>query len=277
MTNPATRLKDFVTQFTKASSKKSPDEPFVSEEADTISLHFDLHTIQSVMQKSDPDALLLGYTRTMMGFLLFKPAPKSIAMLGLGGGSLAKYCAKYLPDTQFTAIEINPKVIALREKFHIPANSEKFSILQADGANYVANKLEKADVLLVDGYDENGQSTKLCSVGFYDNCYDKLNDGGVMAVNLHGSHIKFGTFTSRIRDSFNDKVVVVDAEKDGNKIAFAYKGRDFPLSEETLFDRLSLLGSRHEISLQDTAQRIQQRLNKHVNLSEWEHVIRNAL
>lgn len=277
MNNPATRLKDFIIQFTNATSKKSPDEPFVFEGEDSISLHFDLHSIQSVMQKSDPDSLLLGYTRTMMGFLLFKSEPKNIAMIGLGGGSLAKYCAKYLPNAHFTAIEINPKVIALREKFHIPTDSEKFTVLHANGADYMANKLEKVDVLLVDGYDEKGQPAKLCSAGFYDNCYDKLNEGGVMVVNLHGSDIKFGTYTSRIRASFDEKVAVVDAEEDGNKIVFAYKGRNFPPSREALLDSISILGPKHPITLYTTAQKIQQRVNNHVNLSEWEQVFRNAL
>lgn len=274
MTNPATRLKDFIAQFTHATFKKSPDEPFVFEEEDNISLHFDLHSIQSVMQKSDPDSLLLGYTRTMMGFLLFKSSPKSIAMIGLGGGSLAKYCVKYLPNTHFTAVEINPQVIALRDRFHIPADSDKFSVLHADGAEYVSNKLDKVDVLLIDGFDEKGQPAKLCSAGFYDNCYAKLNDGGVMVVNLHGSDMKFGTYTTLMRDSFDDKVVVVDAEKDGNKIAFAYKGKDFPISRDTLLKCINLLGPKHPIPLHNTAQKILQRLDTHLSHSEWERVAR---
>ena len=44
----------------------------------------------------------------MMGFLLFQPAPARIAMIGLGGGSLAKYCALKLPEADFTAIERRP-------------------------------------------------------------------------------------------------------------------------------------------------------------------------
>ncbi|MDP1660239.1 MAG: hypothetical protein Q8L73_12935 [Methylotenera sp.] len=161
MTNPATRLNDFQEQFKKAASKNSPDEPFVFEEIATLSLHFDMHSIQSVMRKSDPGSLVLSYTCTMMGFLLFKLEPERIAMVGLGGGSLAKYCAKYLPDSHFTAVEINPQVIALRDKFHIPADSDKFSVLQANGADYVENKLDKVDVLLIDGFDEDGHSAKL--------------------------------------------------------------------------------------------------------------------
>ena len=40
------------------------------------------------MLASDPDFLVLSYTRTMMAFLLFNSEPKRIAVLGLGGGSI---------------------------------------------------------------------------------------------------------------------------------------------------------------------------------------------
>ena len=46
----------------------------------------------------------------MMGFLLFKPEPGNIAMIGLGGGSLAKFCHRDLPRSRIQAIEINPHV-----------------------------------------------------------------------------------------------------------------------------------------------------------------------
>lgn len=275
MNNATAQLKNMIEQFNKITVKKS-DDPFVLDEDAMRSLHFDTHQIQSMMLKSEPDSLVLSYTRKMMGFLLFKPEPESIVMIGLGGGSMAKYCAKYLPNTHFTAVEINPQVIAIRDKFNIPADSEKFCILQADGAEYVANKFEKVDVLLVDGFDKNGQPAKLCSAGFYDNCFAKLNDGGVMAVNLHGSNIKFGTFASRIRDSFDDQVVVVSCEDDSNKIVFAYKGKDFPISGETLIERANHLSPQHPTSLHKTAQKIQQRLNAHIKHSEWEHVARIA-
>lgn len=72
MTNPAIRLKEFQEQFKKAAVKNAPDEPFVFEEIATLSMHFDMRSIQSVMRKNDPDSLVLSYTRAMMGFLFFK-------------------------------------------------------------------------------------------------------------------------------------------------------------------------------------------------------------
>ena len=67
------------------------------------------------MDLRDPSALDLEYTQTMMGFLLFLPQPQRIAMIGLGGGSLAKFCHRYLPRTRIQVVEINPHVIALRD------------------------------------------------------------------------------------------------------------------------------------------------------------------
>jgi len=271
------KLEDIQQKYQKSASKNLPNMPFIYEENTTLSMHFDMSSIQSVMRKHDPEYLVLGYTRTMMGFLFFQPQPERIEMIGLGGGSLAKYCLKHLPNAHFTAVEVNPRVITLRDKFKIPADNEKFRVIHANGADYVANRSEKVDVLLVDGFDENGYPAKLCSPGFYDNCYAKLHDGGVMAVNLLASDLKFGTYTSRIRDSFEDKVVVVDAEEHGNKIAFAYKGSDFPLSKETLLERIRTLGPKHPIPLHNTAQKIMQRLKKHTSHSEWGQIFNSSM
>lgn len=277
MTNPAIQLKDLQAQFKRLSANSAHDAPFVFEETATISMHFNQHSIQSVMYKDDPEYLVLGYTRSMMGFLFFQPQPANIAMIGLGGGSLAKYCVKHLPDVHFTAIEINAQVIALRDQFNIPADSSKFSVLHANGADYVANKVGKVDVLLIDGFDENGHPAKLCSAGFYDNCYSKLNNNGVMVVNLLASDQKFGTYAARMRDSFEDKVVVIDAEEDGNKIAFAFKGDNFPLSRESIVDSIRTLEPKYPIPLQQTAKRIMQRFEMHTSHSEFEQLFGASL
>jgi spermidine synthase len=69
----------------------------------------------------------------MMAFLLFNPRPRRILILGLGGGSLAKFCYRHLPSATITAVEIDPHVMALREEFRVPADDERFRVLQGDG------------------------------------------------------------------------------------------------------------------------------------------------
>ncbi|MFH1495379.1 MAG: transferase [Pseudomonadota bacterium] len=221
-------LSDFLFRYHAALPQTLAGKPFLYEGGEVVTLHFDFATTQSHMCKSDPDKLVLGYTRTMMGFLLLQPSPDRIAMIGLGGGSLVKYCLRHVPDAHFTAVEINPDVIALREKFMLPEDGPKFRVICGDGADYVQGSSELVDVLLVDGFDRNGQPEQLCSKEFYGHCYAKLREGGVLVVNLLGSNTGSSSYAARIYDSFDGKVIVVDAEDFGNKIVFAYKGKDFP-------------------------------------------------
>ena len=84
--------------------------PFISETLDARTLYFSVSAIQSRMQIQHGDALDLEYTRLMMGFLLFHPAPAQIALIGLGGGSLVKFCHRHLKRSALTVAEINPHV-----------------------------------------------------------------------------------------------------------------------------------------------------------------------
>jgi len=237
-------------------SATTTDLPFLHEEDGELSLHFNFPTIQSRMLKARPERLVLDYTRSMMGFLLFQPQPARIAMIGLGGGSLAKYCRLKLPDADFTAIELSPEVIALRDEFGIPPDGPRFRVLCADGADYVREDAEPLDVLLVDGFDCGGQPAQLCSAAFYDDCHARLREGGVLVVNLCADDTGYGSYVGRIRDSFAEKVVVIEAEERDNKIVFARKGGVFPPTFSELAERLRGLELTHPVGLDETAQKI---------------------
>jgi spermidine synthase len=201
--------------------------PFVHDDGVGKSLHFTLGELQSRMLTRMPWRLELDYTRTMMGFLLFRPAPAHIGMVGLGGGSLAKFCYHQLPGSQLTVLEINPHVIALRREFQIPDNDERFVVIAADGARYVQNAQganPDFDVLLVDGFDQHGQPPALCSQRFYDDCFAALAGGGVLVVNLHHNHADYPLLAGRIGRSFGGNMVEVLAEEQSNAVVFASKG-----------------------------------------------------
>lgn len=195
--------------------------PFVCEEDGTVTLYFRIGAVQSRMREDAPDDLLLDYTRTMTHFLLFNRSPRSIAMIGLGGGSMAKWCHRYLPRTDITAVEINPHVIALRDRFYIPPDDQRFRVLCENGTDYVARVTEETDVLIVDGFDINGQPPELCSQGFYDECYRSLTPSGLMVVNLCGW--EDDVTISRIGKSFRDQIFVEITEDGNNKVVFACK------------------------------------------------------
>src|SRR6202045_3575654 len=106
-------------------------KPFIIDSGLQRRLQFDLYTVQSAMHRERPDRLILAYTRKMMAFLLFNQAPARILLLGLGGGSLAKFCYRRLPRAAVTAVEVNRHVIALREAFRIPPDDDRFRVIRA--------------------------------------------------------------------------------------------------------------------------------------------------
>jgi len=222
-------------------------KPFLREDDGILALHFDALSVQSEMSIDQPDQLISAYTRTMMSFLLFDPAPKNIAMIGLGGGSLAKYCYRYLPQSIVAVIEINPDVIALRNEFAVPADDARFSVLLGDGAEFVTKADRHFDVLMVDGFDTTGLPDDLCSQKFYDDCYSLLPEAGILVINLWGNNVHYREYLARIRSSFAGSVVVVSADEDPNKIAFAVKSSDFNLSPDIIQRHADLLSLSHPL------------------------------
>ncbi len=200
-------------------------KPFVHQTQKMKSLHFSIAEVQSCMELARPDSLDLAYTRTMMGFLLFHPTPMRIGMIGLGGGSLAKFCYRYLPHADITVLEINPHVIALRDEFSVPADDARFRVIRADGSRYVRAHEGAFDVLLVDGYDSDGLPGVLCSKRFYDDAFDCLRPGGVMAANIHLGNDEFSLLVARVGRSFHCKALAVNERESGNAIVFARKDR----------------------------------------------------
>lgn len=219
-------------------------QPFVRYEGTAQSLHFTLGELQSRMLTGQPWRLAVDYTRSMMGFLLFKAAPKHIGMIGLGGGSLAKFCYRQLPASKMTVLEINPYVIALRREFQVPDDDERFQVIAADGALYLQTEAPQFDVLLVDGFDHEGQPAALCSQRFYDDCFAALSGDGVLVVNLHYEHPDYPLWVDRISRSFNGNAVEVLCEEESNSIVFASVGR--AISPRTMSLPKSLSGLAQE-------------------------------
>lgn len=203
--------------------------PFVLDIGEYKSLYFTLDQLQSRMNTRHPTRLEVDYTRTMMGFLLLNHAPEKLAMIGLGGGSLLKFCYRHLAHTHLTVVEINPEVIALRQQFLIPEDDTRICIVCADGADFLATTPTRFDVVLVDGFDREGQAASLCSQRFYADCFKALSPQGVMLANLHHDHPQHALFTARIGSAFGQNVFEVASKEKTNSVIFACKGAPMTL------------------------------------------------
>jgi spermidine synthase len=197
----------------------------IAEEGGVRSLHIGGFAIQSAMRLSAPDELELHYTRAMMSFLLFNSHPDDVLMVGLGGGSIAKFIHRRMPTTRLKVVEIRNEVVAAaRSFFSLPHDDERLSIEVADAARYVPAHPGGADVLLLDGFENGKQPRELCSQAFYDAAHEGLRPNGVLVVNFMAFDRKLDALRGRLERSFKGRVLLVEAADRVNVIALAFRG-----------------------------------------------------
>lgn len=207
----------------------------VSEARGVRSLHLGGDAIQSSMRLSAPDKLELAYTRAMMSFMLFEPAPRDMLMIGLGGGSIARFVHERLLRSRMTVVEINPRVVAAAHGFFgVPADDERLRTIVEDGGKYVPAHRNAADVLLLDAFEDGVSVRALATQAFYDACFDCLRPGGVFVVNFIADEPRFGTYLARIESAFGGAVLMLPAEDRVNNIALAFKQRGTRVAIEPL-------------------------------------------
>lgn len=192
-------------------------------------LHFGTQWIQGAMRMARPHDLVLTYTQQMMTWLLFRELEKEdeIAILGLGAGSLLRFCMKNTLSPIHT-VEINPRVTAMcKAFFRLPENSRSH-IYHSDAEQWVQSPdhIGRYKVLMVDLYDAEAQGPVCSSLAFYQNCYQCLDEDGLMTVNLFGAHHSYEENIDRIARSFNGNVLVLPEIEEGNVVVLAFKGSD---------------------------------------------------
>jgi spermidine synthase len=219
---------------------------YISEKFGVRSLHIGSDTIQSAMRITRPNELEISYTRSMMAFLLFNPDPREVLMMGLGGGSLAKFIYHHLPQAHTTAVEISPRVVTVaRQFFYVPPDDERLQVKIGDGAVYLDNDRLRADVILVDGYDAESQVEALSTLAFYRDCARVLGDSGILVVNLWGSDSGFTLCVDRISRAFDGFVACLPAGKPGNIVVLAFRRNPGQLDWDELRARAGALETAH--------------------------------
>ena len=175
------------------------------------------------MRISRPWDLELAYTRAMMAYLLFHDSPDTVWMIGLGGGSLAKFIRKFRPQTQITAVEIDDRIIvAARAYFELPPDDASLQVIHGDGAVYVAKHRASTDVILLDGFDHGNQVEALATEAFYAACRRALRPQGVLVVNLWGRDTQFTDYFERLLRAFDGEVGWLSVMGKTNVVMFAF-------------------------------------------------------
>jgi spermidine synthase len=216
--------------------------------------------IQSAMRLDAPDAIELDYVRAMMAFLLFSPDPREILMIGLGGGSMARFIHQRMPATRLAVVEINPGVVTVARKyFHLPEEDERLEIVIGDGAKAVEGRPGRCDVLVVDGFVNGKVAETLCTRSFYDAAHAALRPRGLMVANFMADDAKLERHCARIEKAFGRPPALLLAEEQDNLIAFAFRGGPLRVPWAQLAARAREGDARFGLRLEESLASLKQR------------------
>lgn len=92
---------------------------------------------------------------------------ENILALGLGGGSNVRLVRKLYPKTTITAVEIDPQMVKIANKYFGLSKIAKLNIITEDAVKYVKElKKENFDLILVDCFVGKNIPTALQELGF---------------------------------------------------------------------------------------------------------------
>jgi spermidine synthase len=232
-------------------------KPYVIDDGERRYLHFNARLIQSAMRLAAPNALEIRYTQKMMSFLLFQTRPRRIVLIGLGGGSLVKFCHHRLPATRLTVLENNPDVIAWRDAFLLPPDGPNLEVLAADGAAYLADTDKGIDVLLVDAFDATGFAPALANREFFEQAHAKLAGNGVLVVNLAGDEAAYAGLVAIVMQVFDSQVIVVPVREDDNQVLLAFRNASYEPNWRRLHAWAKELRAKYQLDFPAFAEKIE--------------------
>ncbi|MBH0200462.1 MAG: fused MFS/spermidine synthase [Nitrospira sp.] len=144
-------------------------------------------TFHATMWKADPVALFLPYSQMMVSSLALVTEPKRGLILGHGGGSLAKWLARFRPELELDIVEFDPAVARVAETFFDYRPPATHHVSVKDGRAFLNGTDHTYDVMWIDAFARDMIPFHLTTVEFFFLVRAHLNPGGVVAVNLASS------------------------------------------------------------------------------------------
>lgn len=222
----------------------------VVEDQVSRSLYFGSRAKQSSMFLHDPVKLALSYTRAMMGFLLFNDNPQRVLLLGMGGGSLAKFLLHHFPECTIDAVDRRPNVVKLAHGYFQLPSDPRLNIYIDDAFEYITKNSFQYDAILIDTFDGKGMSESVNNNRFFENCYSQLSKTGIISMNLWNHDKKQLDITLKtIKNAFGNNILFLPVPEKGNVIVLVLKHLMSTRKLKTMNEKALTLGKQFNLEL----------------------------
>jgi spermidine synthase len=206
-----------------------------------------LRYIESIVDPADELALPVAYTQSRTGAALaYAPGLADAAIIGLGGGRTAWYLHKSVPGLSFTAVELDPEVARIADRYFGVRTEENFEVPISDGRVWLTRSERKFDIILVDAYRGPFVPFHLLTAEFYKLVADHLKPGGIAVQNVEPTTMLFDSAVATIRSAFEHTVFFYGG---GNIVIVGYNGpeKDEASLQRVVAERQAKYGFRYPL------------------------------
>jgi spermidine synthase len=206
---------------------------------------------ETVFDTGDDRVLPVPYTRYMTAALMYVRNVHSILEIGSGGGRVAWYLHRFLPDVRVTSVELDPAVLELSRKYFGLKDEPNFDLEARDGRLFLSQSTDKYDIILIDAYRGPFVPFHLLTKEFYQLVKDHLADGGVVVQNVDPNTMLFDSAVRTIGAVLPQiELYKPDDKSDDNIVTVAYDGPERKLEDLTTVaaDRDKALGLRYPLA-----------------------------
>jgi len=145
---------------------------------------------QTCQDVKRPDRIVMNYPQMMLGALFVKPEPRSVLIIGLGGGTIPRALQEVVPEARIDVVEIDPAVVSVARRYFDLGQSGKLNVIEADGRVHIKRALrgeQRYDLIMLDAFDHEYIPEHLLTQEFLKEVRSLLAPGGVLAANTFSS------------------------------------------------------------------------------------------
>jgi len=168
------------------------------------------------------------------------PTPRSIAILGLAGGTTARqYRLAYGDSVDITGVEIDPAILDIGHRYFHLGDAGAHEVV-SDARYWLDTQAGHYDVIVLDAYRQPYIPFHLTTQEFFQQVRDHLNTGGVAAVNVGRTQTDYrlvAALASTMAAVFPNVYLIDDPNFD-NTLVF---GTDEPVSIDDVKHNLGLV------------------------------------
>jgi len=141
---------------------------------------------QSCKDLDHPERLVFTYTRMMLASLLVNVEPKTILIVGLGGGSLPDALSRLYPEAAIDIVEIDPAVVRVAADYFDFRPTARMRIFEQDARVWGKRALRDAvryDLILLDAFNGDYIPEHLMTKEYLEETRQLLTAAGAVAAN----------------------------------------------------------------------------------------------